>query len=283
MRTGAKKIKGGGHRPFPNKDDAMDETLEARYAEILATTRTSFLDPAVAKTRGLSTPFLVNGPKDPGAPRIMVIGREFGGKHWHINSEGGGVNGYVAKALAKHRASFDKWLEKGGDGGTTFFNFMRALADRFDPGGLIYSNLFCIDAGGGDPSGSEHFPEIKRLSKQLLDVQFDHFQPDVVIFAHGSASAATRREFFPTKGVGSVCAGRRDWEDVGISNMQLWEFELYGKFLCYRIQHPANWRGKAAAEAAKARRHLLDVLTQTLPQRPSVAATVADARASAIA
>jgi hypothetical protein len=65
--------------------------------------------------------------------------------------------------------------------------------------------------------------------------------------------------------------------------MQLWEFELYGKFLCYRIQHPANWRGRAAAEAAKARRHLLDVLTQTLPQRPSVATPVADAGAPVIA
>jgi hypothetical protein len=260
----------------------MDATLEARYAEILATICPSFLDPAVAKTRGLSTPFLVNGPEDPAAPRIMVIGREFGGKHWHIDPEGGGVNAYVAKALAKHRASFGKWLEKGGDSGTTFFNFMRALGDRFGPGGLIYSNLFCIDAAGGDPSGSEHFPEIKRLSKQLLDVQFDHFLPDVIIFAHGSASADTRREFFPTKGDSRVCVGLRDWEDAGISNMQLWQFELYGKHLCYRIQHPANWRGKAASDAAKARLHLLDVLPQTLPKRPPVAAPVADRRASAI-
>ncbi|MCM3609462.1 hypothetical protein M4D49_28700 [Cupriavidus pauculus] len=250
----------------------MDKTLEAYYAEILATTDPSFLDPAVAKSRGLSTPFLVSGPKDPGVPRIMVIGREFGGKHWHVNPEGGGVNAYVAKALNKHREFLEKWLAKGGDSGTTFFNFLRALADKFDPGGLIYSNLFCIDAAGGDPSGSEHFPEIKRLSKLLLDAQFDRFQPDVVIFAHGSASAATRREFFPTKGLSRVCVGRRDWEEVGIPNMQLWEFELYGKYLCYRIQHPANWRGKAGAEAATARRHLLDVLTQTLPKRRSIPA-----------
>ncbi|MDR5883791.1 hypothetical protein [Caballeronia sp. LZ032] len=261
----------------------MDEQLEARYAEILATTHPSFLDPSVAKTRGLSTPFLVNGPKDPSAQRIMVIGREFGGKHWHISAEGGGVKAYVAKALAKHRASFDEWLQKGGDGGTTFFNFMRALADRFDSGGLIYSNLFCIDARGGDPSGSEHFPEIKRLSKALLEVQFDHFQPDVVIFAHGSASAAVRREFFPTKGVGRVCVGRRDWEDVGVPNSQLWEFEMYGKILCYRIQHPANWRGKAGVEAAKARRHLLDLLTQTLPRSLPVVTSVADAGPSTVA
>jgi len=139
-------------------DDAMDETLEARYAEILATTHPSFLDPAVAKTRGLSTPFLVNGPKDPSARRIMVIGREFGGKHWHINPEGGGVNAYVEKALAKHRASLDKWLDKGGDGGTTFFNFMRALADRFDPGGLIYSNLFCMMLVGVTRAARNTFP-----------------------------------------------------------------------------------------------------------------------------
>ncbi len=261
----------------------MDETLEARYAEVLATICPSFLDPHEAKKQGLSTPFLVNGPQDRDAPRIMVIGREFGGKHWHVDPDGGGVNAYVAKALAKHRSFFGTWLEKEADRGTTFFNFMRVLADRFGPGGLIYSNLFCMDAKGRDPRRSEHFPEIKRLSKLLLEVQLDHFQPDVVIFAHGSASATTRREFFPTKGIGRVCDGQRDWVDVGIPNMQLWEFKLYGKHLCYRIQHPANWRGKAAAEAVEARRHLLDVLTQTLSSRPSVAVISAGSRSSAIA
>ncbi len=67
--------------------------------------------------------------------------------------------------------------------------------------------------------------------------------------------------------VGEKCDGnsgqrsRRDWMDIGIEKGQLEEFELHGKFLCYRIQHPANWRGDAGVQLARARRHLVDLLS----------------------
>jgi hypothetical protein len=257
----------------------MDEILERRYSEILAGIDPSFLDPMAAEVRGLSTPFLASGPEDPDARRIMVIGREFGGNGWIVRQEGDGAAAYVTKALAKHRHFFDKWIKKSPDGGATFFNFMRALARSFGTEGLIYSNLLCIDAGGRSPSKSEHFPLIKRLSKQLLDVQLDHFKPDVVIFANGMDTVGIRREFFPIDGDGKVCVSLRNWEKSGISRNQLWEFELLGKFLCYRIQHPSA-RSKAANAA---RKQLLEVLAQSLPQEQLVTASAANVGGSVIA
>ncbi|MDR6379144.1 hypothetical protein J2776_005868 [Paraburkholderia caledonica] len=239
---------------------AMDPILEMRYSEILGEIDQSFLDHAVAKHRKLSMPFLVSGPRDPNARRIMVIGREYGGRGWNVEHNGEGPNEYVTKALSRHRDFFNKAMAKAGrDRGDTFFNFMRALARSVgSDGGLIYSNLLCFDSGGRSPRYSEHFSFVKRLSKQLLDVQLDHFKPDVVIFANGMDTVGVRRQFFPIEGDGKVCVSMRNWQETGIAKNQLWEFELYGKFLCYRIQHPSA-RSKAAKAA---RKHLLELLSQ---------------------
>jgi hypothetical protein len=261
----------------------VDEALAARYAHILAEICPSFLHYEAAERRGLSTPFLVNGPKDPTARRIMVIGREYGAKGWKVEPEADGVSAYVAAALAKHRKVFDAFLAQDKKGpGVTFPNFLRELAEGLGTGdGLIYSNLLCIDSGGKAPTKSKHFPEIEGLSKRLLDAQIDHFKPDAIIFANGTSAEQVRirRRFFPVKGKGRVFVSRRNWEDVGIPKGQLEEFELYGKFVCYRIQHPSNWRGEAAAEAVKARRHLLKVLTQ--PRKQIVVVSAAGVSASA--
>lgn len=243
-------------------DEAIDKMLEARYSEILADVDPSFLDHKVARSRNLSTPFLVSGPKDPDARRIMVIGREFGGRGWFVPYEGDGPMAYVTRALIKHREFFaERMAQKKMDRGVTFFNFMRTLGKRLGSGGLIYSNLLCFDSVGKDPTKSEYFPLIKDLSKRLLDVQLDYFKPDVIIFANGMSTVSVRREFFPISGERKVCMGRRNWEESGIPKDHLWEFELLGKFLCYRIQHPATVRGRSNAEAA--RRQLLEVLAQT--------------------
>ncbi|MGT2509618.1 hypothetical protein [Cupriavidus basilensis] len=259
----------------------MDAILEERYSEILAAIDPTFLDRDVAKRRRLSTPFLVSGPKDPDARRIMVIGREYGGDGWKVPHKWDGPNAYVTQALSRHRDFFDGAIAKRGrDRGDTFFNFMRALASSVGTeGGLIYSNLLCIDSGGKSPRKSEHFPLIKRLSKQLLDVQLDHFKPDVVIFANGMDTVGIRREFFPIDGDGKVCVSLRNWEETGISRNQLWEFELHGKFLCYRIHHPSA-RSKAAKAA---RKQLLELLSQTMPHKQLVAASAAGAGGCAIA
>lgn len=236
----------------------MNKILEERYAEVLADIDPSFLDHEVAKSRKLSTPFLVSGPLDPGARKIMVIGREFGGDGWRIKC-GGGPMLYVTEALNRHRVFYSKQMaKKKMDRGVTFFNFMRTLGARFGHEGLIYSNLLCIDSEGKDPSKSEHFSSIKLLSKRLLDVQLDCFKPDAIIFANGASTVSVRREFFPINGKDKVCKSLRNWEEYGIAKDHLWEFELLDKFRCYRIQHPATVKGRVQAEAA--RRHLLEVL-----------------------
>lgn len=186
----------------------------------------------------------------------MVIGREFGGDGWIVRPKTAGVEAYVAQALIKHRDFFARWMARGQDRGVTFFNFMRALAARCGDGGLIYSNLLCFDSRGKDPSRSEHYPFIKMLSRQLLDLQLDYFRPEVVIFANGTGTVGVRREFYPVDGAGKVCEGLRHWEDQGVSRHHLWHFELLGKHACYRIQHPATRTEQARA----ARDLLLDLL-----------------------
>ncbi|CAM2173617.1 hypothetical protein PSAC2689_220061 [Paraburkholderia sacchari] len=127
----------------------MDAILEKRYAEILAAIAPSFLDPNVARGRKISTPFLVSGPKNPDARRIMVIGREYGGNGWIVPHECDGPNAYVTKALSRHRNFFDGAMAKNGrDRGDTFFNFMRDLGRSVATEGLIYSNLLCCYSSG---------------------------------------------------------------------------------------------------------------------------------------
>ncbi|MCO4882973.1 hypothetical protein VOI32_03035 [Paraburkholderia caribensis] len=260
----------------------MDEILEGRYAGILADVDPSFLNHEVAKERKLSTPFLVNGPRDADARRIMVIGREFGGRGWYVKNAGDNPRAYVSKALIQHQTFFDKCMaQKESDKGVTFFNFMRALAKKVGSGGLIYSNLLCFDSVGKAPNKSKYFAQIKDLSKRLLDAQLEHFKPDVIIFANGMSTVGVRREFFPISGERKVCVSRRHWQETGISKDQLWEFELLDKYLCYRIQHPATIRGRSDAEVA--RRQLLEVLGETSPAVQLLLAASAGAGGAAIA
>ncbi|WP_144403807.1 MULTISPECIES: hypothetical protein [Caballeronia] len=247
----------------------MDEVLAARYAQILEEFDPAFYDLDEARLRKLSTPFLVNGPRDATARKVMVIGREYGASGWNVKAHEKGARAYVQAALARHREVFDGFLAGSTGPGLSFPNFLRDLAKCLGTAdGLIYSNLLCVDSRGKSPTRSKYFPKIADLSKRLLDVQIDHFRPDVIIFANGTSGEQVRirRKFFPIKGKGRVFVSRRHWMDIGIEKGQLEEFELHGKFLCYRIQHPANWRGDAGVQAARARRHLLDLLSAGAPQ-----------------
>ncbi|MBH2018938.1 MAG: hypothetical protein I8H91_05120 [Burkholderiales bacterium] len=188
----------------------------------------------------------------------MVIGREFGGHGWRVPFEGGSPEAYVAAALVKHRKFFTEKMAKPARP-DTFFHFMKRLAKKCGQGGLIYSNLFCFDSMGGDPRRSSHLPMVKLVSKLLLDAQIEHFQPDVIVFANGMDSVGVRRDFFPIAGEAKVCEGRRNWEDEGIPKKHLWEFELYGRYRCYRIHHPSA----QSSMATRVRRRLLEVITES--------------------
>jgi hypothetical protein len=237
---------------------SLNESIGKQYAAILADINPAYLDRTADESGRLSSPFLVSGPTDPKAPRIMVIGREFGGSGWRVPYEGGGHEAYVAAALLKHKKFFEEKMAKRARPGT-FFHFMKRLAMKCGQEGLIYSNLFCFDLMGKDPRRStSHFPLVKSVSRLLLDAQIEHFQPDVIVFANGMDSVGVRREFFPIDGDAKVCQSRRNWEDEGIPKEHLWEFELHGKYRCYRIHHPSA----QSSMAAKARRRLLEVISE---------------------
>ena len=235
-----------------------NESVEKRYVAILDDIDPGYLDRTADESGRLSSPFIVSGPTDPGAPRIMVIGREFGGRGWRVPYEGGGPEAYVAAALVKHRNFFAEKMAKSAPPGT-FFHFMKRLAKSCGQGGLIYSNLFCFDSLGKDPRRSSHFPLVKNVSKLLLDAQIENFQPDVIVFANGMDSVGVRRDFFPIAGEASVCLGRRNWEDEGIPKEHLWEFMLHGRYRCYRIHHPSA----QSSMAARVRRRLLEVIAES--------------------
>jgi hypothetical protein len=231
--------------------------VEARYAEILSGIDPAYLNRTADESRRLSSPFLVSGPTQTAARRIMVIGREFGGRGWRVPYEGGGAEAYVAAALVKHRNFLAGKLAKPARVGT-FFHFMKRLAHACGQESLIYSNLLCFDSMGRDPRRSSHFPLVKRVSKLLLDAQIEYFQPETIIFANGMDSVGIRRDFYPTSGEAKVCRGGRSWEHEGIPKGHLWEFELHDRYRCYRIHHPSA----QSSMAARARRRLVAILLE---------------------
>jgi hypothetical protein len=238
--------------------EASHRSVEARYAEILSGIDPAYLERTADESGRLSSPFLVSGPTGAAAHRIMVVGREFGGRGWRVPYEGGGPETYVAAALVKHRNFLREKLAKPARAGT-FFNFMKRLAKTCGQDGLIYSNLFCFDFMGRDPRRCSHFPMVKHVSKLLLDAQIEHFQPATIVFANGMDSVGIRRDFYPISGEAQVCRGQRNWEHEGIPKGHLWEFELHGRYRCYRIHHPSA----QSSMAARARRRLLEILSET--------------------
>ncbi len=191
----------------------------------------------------------------------MVVGRECGAP-WRVGHEGAEVRAYIAAALKHHECKFKAWMEKR-QRGATFFNFMRQIEQKVGRGGLIYSNLFAFDFDGQDPRAcKEHYESvIEPLSRELLKAQIDHFRPDLIIFANGVTSMQVRRRIFPH--APGVVKGGQDWSAAphSIPNSQLWEFELYGRYRCLRIQHPSNY----SKPAARARQFLVDRLLPAAP------------------
>lgn len=238
-----------------------NKTIAERYCEILSELPPEYL--LKDKHGGLSHPFLVNGPEDPSASKIMVIGRECGANWWVKGYKDEGVRTYVDEALAHHKRRFKKWMDDRALGsGATFFGFMQNLERKLGTRrGLIYSNLFCFDYSGADPRGAKgHYERVvEPFSRRLLNAQIEHFEPNLIIFANGIDSASIRRKFFPH--VDGVVQGKR-WSglDQVIPNNQLWEFQLHGKYRCLRIQHPAVYTKAARA----ARTYLIDHLPQFL-------------------
>lgn len=190
--------------------------------------------------------------------KIMIIGSET--REWNIlkkNEEFTNLNDYIERSMNKHQKFFKNKLEEEKDSkGYAFHNFTRDVSDKCGKDGLVYSNLFCFAWKEGSPIHCKYFETIKKYSALLLKAQIEILKPQIIIFANGMTSVPYRRDLFPIHGENQVCTNGRDYSNEGISNHQLWEFDLYKDIRCYRIHHPSA----RAKEAAKARKYLINLL-----------------------
>lgn len=227
--------------------------LKQKYLEILSQLDESFLNQAHKEAKhhkksGLSGVFIPSEPKNywNSKNRIMIIGAET--RDWEIKLEDEyNLEKYISASIEKHQIFFQSMLTKPRTKKITFHDFSRAVADQSGQDGLLYCNLFCFSWKMKSPIKSKYFEEIKSVSYQLLQEQIDYFEPEIIIFANGSASTPYRRELF----LPVLYSEAQDYIDDGILKNQLLKFFYDKKYLCYRIQHPSTIRGKRAAIAAR--------------------------------
>jgi hypothetical protein len=236
--------------------------LASQYHAALADLDFAYLDSnrtSDEKLKYLSGLFLTSVPRrfEAAKHKIMIIGSETAG--WNVmkpDEEFTTLKEYIEKSMSKHQRFFERQLEGKNRRGFTFHNFVRSIAEKSGPDGLIYSNLFCFDWKNKSPLHCPCFETVKRYSERLLKIQIEFFRPDIIIFANGITSVPYRREFFPIEGPGQVCRNGRDYSSDGVPNHHLWEFQAYDRIRCFRIHHPSA----RAKDAAKARKFLIDLL-----------------------
>lgn len=250
----------------PSRDSAA---LARQYLAALEEFDTTLLDrsdSARHASHGLSGLFLPSVPSrlHQAPHRIMIVGAET--KGWAVLKKGESMNGladYVNRAMTKHGGELHARLtQTTQDRGRSFMNFVRAVAKQSGPDGVIWANLFCCDWKKKSPIKSPHYEMVRHYSERLLKAQVEFFAPSIIIFANGLVSAPARRAVFPIEGPGQVCTNGADYHaSHQIPNKQIWQFDLYGKIRCYRIQHPSS-REDGATEA---RRFLLTLLPRAYP------------------
>ena len=199
--------------------------------------------------KGLSGLFLSSAPDgyEHAKNRIMVVGRETRG--WNVlkNDPYDGLEDYIRRSVALHSSFQKSQQSRPLAKGCTFFNFMRAVAETSGRDGLIWANLFCFDFNRTNPMLGPHADIVKHYSELLLKAQIEALKPDIVIFANGASSAKVRAAYFPYKGMERVCFNSRNFTDHGISEKQLWTFEMADGLQSYRIQHPSAFSKQARA------------------------------------
>lgn len=240
-----------------------EKTLVEMYREALADIDPRFL--TRGDKAGLSGLFLPSMPEGyvSAANKVMVIGCET--RAWYVElpiKDKNFLHGYIDSAMDTHRQHLVCELKKSKSRGRSFFNFMRDVSAKVGQEGLVYSNLLCYSWKKKSPLQCEELEMIRKYSEILLKAQIKFFQPDVIIFANGIASAGVRRSFFPIndKNGDQACFNSRDFSEQGVRKHHLWAFDLEvgldHRIPCYRIHHPSA----RAPEADLARKFLLGLL-----------------------
>lgn len=244
--------------------EGTQQRLIDSYREILCDLPIHWLDRSRANDpefAGLSGLFLpgtscayLNAPK-----RIMVVGRET--RSWDVLNASRPfttLDDYIALAMEIQQRQLSDFLKKPADRGESFFNLLRALANRHGSSAIAWANLFGFAWNGKSPMRWKHFPELLAISERLLKAQIRILRPDILIFANGASSARYRQKYFPHKGESSVCSDMGSYREQGIPISQLWRFRLENDIQCYRIQHPSS----ISNASRRARIFLLEKLQQ---------------------
>jgi hypothetical protein len=235
----------------------LTQNLSERYHDILKSLDILYIDKHHPEhPKELAGLFLPSVPQNYhlAKNKIMIIGRETKSWGWFDKDAKNysDLKDFIHKSMGEHRNFLIKKFQENNRKGCGFHNFTRAVAEKCGQDGIIYSNLFCFSWNKKLPTRCSHFEMIKKYSEQLLKAQIDILKPQIIIFANGSSSNRHRKDFFPS----DVCNNSNDYSSEGITNKQLWEFDLYQKIHCFRIQHPSSF----SKDSMKARKFLIEKL-----------------------
>jgi hypothetical protein len=241
----------------------LTQNLSERYHDILKSLDILYIDKHHPEhPKELAGLFLSSVPENYhlAKNKIMIVGRETKSWGWFDNDSKDNslfckninLENFIQKSMKEHQHFLHKKLNDKNSKGRGFHNFTRAVAKKCGQNGIIYSNLFCFSWNKKLPTRCSHFEIIKKYSEQLLKVQIEILKPQIIIFANGSSSNRHRKDFFPS----DVCNNSNDYTAEGITNKQLWEFDLYQKIHCFRIQHPSSF----SKDSMKARKFLIEKL-----------------------
>ncbi|KWT67019.1 MULTISPECIES: hypothetical protein [unclassified Variovorax] len=251
----------------------LNQQLTARYIEVLEATDRDFIATLnayrIKPGNGLNDLFLptVSANYSTAARKVMVMGRETRTWNYAAAANSRSLAEYVTCGMEKHARYRDsEHCLHSKTHGSGLIRLLKAVGRATGEAGLIYSNLFAVAHKGKDPRKNlEAWPQVRKLSGLLLDIQIETLRPDVIVFANGIDSAAVRREFFPHANPDDPkaphrCTGSDNWKADGIGTGHLWGFTLDNRIQCYRLQHPSAKYYQS--NATKAREHLIKLLAQ---------------------
>ncbi|MGR0278748.1 hypothetical protein ACUM5Y_06775 [Marinomonas dokdonensis] len=243
------------------------QELESAYINLLNESYHIFKNDNGELLENLSNLFLpsINHEYSNAKNKIMIIGRET--RDWNTKStyKISDVKNYVKESMDYHEGFLSRRLSETNSKGRSFHHFTRNIAKKTGEEGIIYSNLFCFSSKETLPKKSKVFDEIITLSEKIIRAQIRILKPDIIIFANGfdSTSLKIRRKFFPIDGPQNVCLNPKSYqEEYGISNKQLWSFELSfeGRSIqAYRTYHPSA----ISKDAFSAHNFLIDLLPKS--------------------
>lgn len=239
----------------------LTQNLSERYCDILKSLDISYLDKHHPEhPKELSGLFLSSVPENYhlAKNKIMIVGRETKGwlekfpKEDSLFLETTDLKNFIQKSMSVHQNFLNDRLNEKNGKGRRFHNFTREVSKKCGQNGIVQTNLFCFSWNKKIPTRCSHFEIIKKYSEELLKAQIEILNPQIIIFASGSTSNKHRKKFFPS----NVCDNSSDYTAQGIANKQLWEFDLYKKIHCFRIQHPSSF----SKDSVNARKYLIKEL-----------------------